>query len=290
MAIDSLQEKIRKSKSALMVDLSAAMQDLPEAFLQNAEDESSAVLEYCREIMSSLKGIVPALRFRFSSFSLLSGNGLKVLSQLLRKADSMGFYVLVDAPEITDASMAERIAAAFWQDGSSYPCDGLLISCYPGSDAIRPFVPYCREQRKDLFVQVRTANKSAAELQDLLAGSRMVHAAAADYVNRFGKDTIGKYGYSRIAVAASATSADSLRNLRMKYPGLFILADGLDCTGANAKNCSAAFDKMGHGATACVSGAVLRAWQGQEGSDAGTAAKAAAEKFQKNLLRYITIL
>ena len=41
---------------------------------------------------------------------------------------------------------------------------------------------------------------------------------------------------------AAATSADSLRSLRGKYPGVFLLVDGLDCPGANLKNVSLAFD------------------------------------------------
>jgi orotidine-5'-phosphate decarboxylase len=188
--------------------------------------------------------------------------------------------------------MAGMISAGILGDESLYPCDGLVISGYPGSDIIRPFLPFCKKGKKDLFVVVRTANKSAPELQDLLAGSRLVHQAAADHVNRYGADTSGKFGYTQVGILAAASSAESLRNLRTKYPKLFLLLDGFDYPNANAKNCSSAFDKFGHGAAACGGSAITCAWKEGEsdGSDYLEKAKAAAERMKKNLTRYVTVL
>ena len=137
----------------------------------------------------------------------------------------------------------------------------------------------------------RTGNKSASELQDLLAGGRLVHAAAADHVNRYGADTAGKSGYTRVGVLAPASSAESLRMLRSKYPKLFLLLDGYDYPNANAKNCSFAFDRFGHGAAVCSS-AIATAWKQDEsdGLDYLDHAKAAADRLKKNLTRYVTVL
>ena len=79
----------------------------------------------------------------------------------------------------------------------------------------------------------RTANKSAPELQDLLSGSRLVHAVSADHVNRYGGDTAGKFGYTRVGILAAASASESLRTLRAKYPKLFLLLDGYDYPNAN---------------------------------------------------------
>ena len=94
------------------------------------------------------------------------------------------------------------------------------------------------------------------------------------------------------AAVLNASSADSLRNLRTKYPKLFLLLDGYDYPNANAKNCSNGFDKFGHGAAACVSDSVTSAWKQAEsdGSDFVTHAVAAAERMKKNLTRYIQVL
>lgn len=292
MAIDRLQEKIRKTKSVLMVDLSVAADTIPPHLLEASQDTAAAALTMGREMMAELKGRVPALRFRFASYALLGFNGLSVLSQLLKKAASMGFYTVLDAPEFYSLDGAETVAAGLWGQGSVYPCNALIVSSYLGTDAIKTFLPYCINDKKDLYVVVRTANRSASELQDLLAGSRTVHMAAADYVNRYGAETVGKFGYTNVGIFASASNPDSLKNLRLKYPKLFILTDGLDNPGVYGKNCSYAADKLGHGMVVSVGRTVTGAWKNQEtdGSDYIEQATAAIEKYQKNLNRFITVL
>ena len=288
MAVDILQEKIRKIKNPAMVELGLSLSDLPPQFEKSAAGYGA----FCKELLAGLKGIVPAVRFSFASFALLGADGMTQLMQTMKTASESGYYVAMDAPEISSPAMAKLIAESVLGEGSGFFCDALVISAYSGSDVIKPFLPYCKDNKRDLFVITRTANKSASELQDLLAGSRMVHIAAADHVNRYGGDTAGKHGYTRVGLLAAASSADSLRNLRAKYPKLFLLVDGYDYPNANAKNCSFAFDKFGHGAVVCAGASVTTAWKQAEsdGGDWLEQAKSAAERMRKNLTRYITVL
>lgn len=288
MSVDSLQEKIRKTKNPTVLELGLALKELPPQFSSDAAGYSA----FCKELLGGLKGIVPAVRVSYGAFTLLGKEGCEALSDVLRMADVLGYYVILDAPEILSVRTAQMTAETIFGDDSRYPCDALVIGSYLGSDVIKPFLPYCKEKKKDLFVVARTANKSAPELQDLLAGGRVVHAAAADHVNRYGSDTAGKYGYTRVGILAGASAAQGLKNLRAKYPKLFLLLDGADYPNANAKNCSNAFDKFGHGAAACVSTSVTCAWAQTEsdGSDFVAQAVAAAERMKKNLTRYVQIL
>ena len=292
MSIDVLQDKIRKVKNPSMVDLALRVSDLPLHLLQEEGSAAAAYGRFCRDLLGGLKGIVPAVRVSFTSFGLLGPDGLTQLQSVLHTAASLGFYVALEAPYITSPMMAEATAEAVWGEHAIYPCDGLIISAYPGSDTIKPFVPYVKSAKKDLFPVVRTSNKSAPEIQDLLTGTRLVHAAAADLINRFGGDNIGKNGYARISVVAGGNSAESLRNLRIKYPKLFLLVDDMDYTGCNAKICSNAFDKFGHGAVVCAGPTVTAAWKQTEsnGTDYIEQAVAAAERMKKNLTRYVTVL
>lgn len=288
MSVDILQEKIRKMKNPSMLELAMPLSDLPPQFPLNAAGYGT----FCRELLDGLKDTIPAVRVSFAAFALLGADGLTALQETLKYAGELGYYVAMDAPEIASPMMAKMVAEAFLGESSIYPCDGLIISGYAGSDVIKPFLPYTRKGKKDIFVITRTANKSAPELQDLLTGTRIVHAAAADHVNRYGAETEGKHGYTRVGILAAASSAESLRSLRAKYPRLFFLLDGFDYPNANAKNCSFAFDKFGHGAVACGGTAITCAWKKEEsdGSDHLVHAQAAAERMKKNLTRYITIL
>ena len=294
MAIDVLQEKIRKLKNPTIIDFSVTPEHLPQHLLDEEGTILFAYRRLCYELMEKLKGFVPGVRFSFASFALMGPEGLQSLSGLLKEAREMGYYVILDSPGIMSPWGAERTAPYIFGENTLFPCDALIVSSYIGSELIKPFLPYCKEGTKDLFVMVRTPNRSAPELQDLMTGSRLVHMVAADMVNRNGEQILGKYGYSRVCAMTSASAPQSLRNIRKNYKTLFQLVDGVDYPSGNAKNCSFAFDKMGHGAAVCASTSITAAWLDEEtdadGADYIECAIAAAQKLKKNLLRYFTIV
>ncbi len=288
MSVDMLQEKIRKTKNPSVVIFDLLTDHIPPQLLEGA-GPVQAYEKLSTDILSALKGYVGAVRFGFGSFALSGTEGLQVLSRLLLKAKRQGFYVLLDAPETLSAPAAANAAQILGAQDSIYPCDGLVIPTYLGSDILKAYLPLC-SQGKTLFPVVRTANRSAPEIQDLLTGGRLVHTALADIVSRQGESMVGKCGYSYVGAVASASAADSLRALRGKYARLFLLLDGYDYPNANAKNCSYAFDRLGHGAAACAGASIVAAWKESGSSDYGAAALEAAARMKKNLTRYITVL
>lgn len=291
MSIDFLHEKIRKLKSPLIVDMSITEELLPPHLMEQEGSFAKAYPRFCFELLEALAGVVPGVRFSFDAFALLREDGLSQLKSLLNRAGELGFYTLLDGPQILSPWAADRAAALL--TGDEYPCQGMLISPYIGSDAIKPFLPACAKGDKDLFIVVRSANKSASELQDLLTGKRLVQGAAAELVNRFGESIFTKCNYSRICAVGSAGAADSLRNLRAQYKHMFLLVDGLDYPSGNMKNASFAFDRLGYGAAISAGPTVTAAWHDAEGASGETYidhALQAAERIKKNLQRYVTIL
>ena len=96
-----------------------------------------------------------------------------------------------------------------------------------------------------------------------------------------------------MAASVGAAAPEAIRTLRVKYPNIFLLTDGYDYPNGNAKNCSYAFDRMGHGAIACAGGTITTAWkltEGSDGTDFVELARDAALRMKKNLSRYVTIL
>ena len=292
MSVDSLQEKIRKLKNPSVLELIPAPEDVPPEFFREGESVSMAVSRYFTALLAGLKGIIPAVRVSFSGFALLAPDGLTALSKVLEQGRSLGYYVILDAPELLSHDAAQAASRALLGPDALYPCDAVVIGVYPGSDVLKPFVPHCRELGRDVYAVVRTANRSSTELQDLMTGSRLVHIAAADLVNRHGGDLVGKFGYSSLGVLAAAKSEEATRNIRRKYPALFMLLDGYDYPNAGAKRCSAAFDRFGHGAAVCSGRGITAAWKEAQPDTPGylEAAVAAAERMKKNLTRYVTVL
>ena len=287
MSVEKLQEKIRKLKSPLIVDLSMKAEHIPEA-LREGKLEKEALVAYCRELLTALKGNVPGVRFCFDQWALL--DGLAELAQLLKLANSLGDYVVLDGPSVLTPWACER-AAGLLGEGSAFPCDAMVVSPYIGSDAMKPFLPFCK-QGKSVFFAVRCPNKSASELQDLMTGSRLVHAAAAEQVDRLGQSYVGKSGYSAVAALTAATNPNAVMGLRNKHKRLFLLVDGLDYPGGNGKICSYGFDKLGHGCAISVGPAITAAWTvaGADADDYVSHAVQAAERIRNNLSRYVTIL
>ena len=289
MSMDVLQERIRKLKCPLIVDFSVKKEHIP-AFLWEGKDDKEAYGAFCLALLEALQNKCAGVRFSFDQFALLGG--LDVLSALLCRAMELGFYVLLDGPNLLTPWGAEAAARTLLDADSRYPCHGILLSPWIGSDAVKPFLPYCAAQGKSVFFAVRCANKTAPELQDLMTGGRLTHVAAADIVNRHGEPIFGKCGYSHVGVLTAATNAAAVSGLRTKYKRLFLLVDGIDYPGGNAKNCSYAFDRLGHGAAVCAGPDVTAAWCQAEsdGSDYTELAVKAVERLKGNIARYISIL
>ena len=286
MSVDILQEKIRKTKCPIIVDLSMQVSHLPQPILAEHPDLCDAHAQYCRELLAGLKGVVPGVRFSFDQWALM--NGLDRLRELMTLATELGYYVVLDGLSALTPWAAER-AASVLNAQSGYACHSLIVDPYIGSDAIKPFLPYCKAG-KSVFFAVRTPNKSAAELQDMMTGSRLVHVAGADYVKRHGETILGKCGYSHLGVLTAATNGNAVSGLRSKFNRMFLLVDGLDYPGGNGKICSYGFDRFGHGCAISVGPAITAAWQEGEQPDPVAAAVSAAERIRNNLSRYITIL
>lgn len=292
MSVDVLQERIRKLKNPSVIDFNLLPEHIP-PHIQERDTFFPVAYEYfCTELLHGLKDTVPAVRFSLSAMALYGAEGLGALRNVLETAKDDGYYVLLDCPDPFSAQDASRTAQRLLAAESQFAFDGLVMGAYIGSDAIRSVADLLSKTGKDLFVLVRTPNRSASELQDLLTGSRHVHMATADLVNRFAETSAGKYGYSQICAVMAANHTDSLRNVRNKHKSVFQLVDGYDQTNANAKNCSFAFDSLGHGAAACAGTSVIAAWQtcAAESRNFVPMAIESAERMKKNLSRYVTIL
>ncbi len=289
MAIDLLQNKIRKLKNPSVVGFA-----LDGGLIPPEAGEGRSLCEgygvFCRELLEALKGTVPAVRFSMGSFVMAGCEGIALLQDLLGYAREMDYYVILDLPELFSVDQAELTAAHLRDENTSWKCDGFVVGAYLGTDVLKPLAAVCEKQEKDMFVLLRSGNKSAPELQDLITGGRLVHLALADRVNRMGLSLTGKHGYSRIAAVAAASSADASRNLRAKYKQLFLLLDGYDYPNANAKNCAAAFDNLGHGAAACAFCGITGAWRDTREVPYPQTVLQAAQRMRKNLTGYVTIL
>ena len=259
MSIDRLQERIRKTKNPSVVAFDMIQDLVPDCFRQNESFFPDVFERYAKKLLDGLKDHVPAVRFSLNQAAAYGAEGVITLKELLRYAKELGYYVLLDGPAALCAEDAQISADNLFTP--SWKFDGLVITAYIGSDAIRPYAQRLEQEGRGLFVVARTANRSCQELQDLLTGSRLVYQAAADVISRFSQSGTGRSGYGPVAAVGAANAPDALKLLREKYKYQFVMVDGYDASGANAKNCANAFDRLGHGAVVCAGCSVLGAWK-----------------------------
>lgn len=292
MSMERLQAKIRKTKNPSVLDFDMLPEHIPPHIMAEEGKFMKAYTRYCMELMDGLRGIIPAVKFNFGGMAMEGTEGLVALSALLDYAHNRGFYVLLEAPDALTAQRAGANADAIFSQDNRWPCDGVVVSSYIGSDGIKPYAAKLEDYDKTLFVVVRSANRSAMELQDLLIGGRHVFEAKSDIVNRYKNAQPAKNSYDRVALVGPASSAAILQKIRQKYKNLFIMVDGYDYPNSNAKNCAEAADQLGHGVIVTAGTSITAAWliEDNDGTEFMADALEAAERMKKNLTRYFTVL
>lgn len=106
MAIDILQDKIRKRKNPTVLDLALPVGELPAHLMEEEGSAAAAYGRFCRELLTALKGTVGAVRVGFTAFSILGAEGISQLARILKEAASMGYYVVLEAPYVLSPMMA----------------------------------------------------------------------------------------------------------------------------------------------------------------------------------------
>lgn len=306
MSIDVLQSRIRKLKCPIVVGMDPSRALIPPELVAECETRlgpgPEALAEsysiFCRGILEALKKLVPAVKFQTACFDALGWQGVKALQELLAFAKKLGYYVLLETMR-TDVGHIAALSAESVFGGLElgderyfpYPCDAVVLNGYLGSDGIKPWLPYLQpEYGKNLFVVVKSSNKSSSEVQDLLSGDRVIYTAMADLTLRWSTELFGKCGYGQVGAVVGLSSPTAIQALRKRYDTLFFLVPGYGAQGGVAKHASYAFDRLGHGAAVCASRSILGAWREQAGTDYPEAAAAAVEKMKKQLEGYVTVL
>lgn len=287
--MERLQEKIRKRKMPLVLDFVPGGEKLPQCVLEHSKSWLEGYFHFALELLERLKALVPGVRFSFSGFAMEGPEGLLALSRLTERAKRLGYSVLLTVPEAMSAREAEYFADTLFAPQCPWTFDILVTGAYLGTDGVRPYLEKLKDSNRDLLVVVRTGNKSAPELQDLLTGGRLVHMAAADKINRLAQEMVGRWGYSRIGLVTAPGAGGTLRS---KYPQMFFLLDSYDYNNVSAKKCAAAFDKYGHGAAVLAGTRITEAWIAAQtdGYDYAEQAVLAVERIQRNLTGSVTIL
>ena len=307
MSFDVLQDRIRELKNPTVAGLDPRIEYVPahlqeESFAQfgqTLEGAADAIWKFNQGLIDALCDVVPAVKPQSAYYENLGWRGMAVMEKTIQYAKEKGLYVIADIKRGDIGSTAAAYAEAWLgvtkvgeTECPVFDADCVTLNGYMGSDAIRPFLDQCVARSKSAFILAKTSNPSSMELQDMVAGDRVVYTVMGDLIERWGKDTAGKYGYNALGAVVGATHPSVLKELRRRLERTFFLVPGYGAQGGTAADVRYAFDELGRGAIVNASRSIMCAWKktGKDGMDYQEAARAAAEQMRDELKEYITVL
>ena len=307
MSFDVLQDKIRAMKNPTVAGLDARIEYVPEYIRKQAFEEygvglkgaAEAIWQFNVGLIDALCDIVPAVKPQAAYYENLGWQGMEMLERTIAYAKSKGMFVIADIKRGDIGSTATAYAEG-WLSGAkiegqqfkSFDADCVTLNGYMGSDSINPFLNAAKEEDKCAFVLVKTSNPGSGELQDIVAGDRLVYQVMGDLNQRIAKGTEGKYGYTMAGAVTGATYPSDIRALRKRLEHTFFLVPGYGAQGGTAEDVQYAFDKYGHGAIVNSSRGIMCAWQktGGDGHDFKEAARNAAIAMRDDIRQFVTIV
>ena len=307
MSFDVLQDKIRAMKNPTVAGLDARIEYVPEHIRRAAFEEhgvglagaAEAIWQFNKGLIDAWCDIVPAVKPQSAYYENLGWRGMELLERTIRYAKGKGLFVIADIKRGDIGSTASAYAEG-WLSGAkiegqvfkSFDADCVTLNGYMGSDSIKPFLEAAKGEDKCVFVLVKTSNPGSGELQDIVAGDRLVYQVMGDLNERIAAGTEGKYGYTMAGAVTGATYPDDIKQLRKRLEHTFFLVPGYGAQGGTAADVANAFDKYGHGAIVNSSRGLMCAWQktGGDGHDFAQAARNAAIAMKEDIGRYVTVL
>ena len=307
MSFDILQDKIRAMKNPTVAGLDARIEYVPEYIRKEAFEQygvglkgaAEAIWQFNVGLIDALCDIVPAVKPQAAYYENLGWQGMEMLERTIAYAKSKGMFVIADIKRGDIGSTATAYAEG-WLSGAkiegqqfkSFDADCVTLNGYMGSDSINPFLEAAKGEDKCAFVLVKTSNPGSGELQDIVAGDRLVYQVMGDLNERIAKGTEGKYGYTMAGAVTGATYPSDIRALRKRLEHTFFLVPGYGAQGGTAEDVQYAFDKYGHGAIVNSSRGIMCAWQktGGDGHDFKEAARNAAIAMRDDIKQFVTIV
>lgn len=273
--INRLVEKIRQTKAPVVVGLDPMLSYVPEhvqrrafaEFGETLKGAAEAIWQFNKEIVDKTYDLIPAVKPQVAMYEQFGIEGMTAYKKTVDYCKSKGLVVIGDVKRgdigSTSAAYAvghlgrvkvgSRIYAPFDEDF-------VTVNPYLGSDGVKPFIEVCREEKKGLFILVKTSNPSSGEFQDRLIDGKPLYELVGEKVAEWGGELMGD-SYSYIGAVVGATYPEMGKALRKVMPKAFILVPGYGAQGGQGKDLVHYFNEDGMGAIVNSSRGIIAAYK-----------------------------
>lgn len=298
MIVDKLIERVVKCRNHTVVGLDPRLDYVPVKIREQAMAQTGsfaagagkAFLQFNKEIIDHIYDIVPAVKPQIAFYEQYGVEGLKCFEETCQYAASKGLTVIGDVKRGDIGSTAEAYSEAYLGDEEySFDTDFITVNPYLGADSLEPFIKHCQENKKGIFILVKTSNKSSGDIQDLISNGKTIYEHVAELVVKLGQPYTGTHGYNFVGAVVGATYKEEAARLRALMKNTYFLVPGYGAQGGTAEDVVTCFNQDGLGAIVNSSRGIIAAHKSKEFSgkysetDFAAAARAAAIKMRDDI-------
>lgn len=273
--IQKLIEKIKKTNAPIVVGLDPMMKYIPEHIKQAAYQEqgetlegaAEAVWQYNKAIVDATYDLIPAVKPQIAMYEQFGIPGLTAFKKTVDYCKEKDLVVIGDVKRGDIGSTSEAYAVGHIgkvQAGSrfyrGFDEDFITVNPYLGSDGVKPFIAVGKEEKKGIFVLVKTSNPSSGEFQDRLVEGRPLYEIVGEQVAAWGEEHMGEE-YSYVGAVVGATYPEQGKILRKLMPKTYILVPGYGAQGGKGADLVHFFNEDGLGAIVNSSRGIIAAYQ-----------------------------
>ncbi|MFW5670720.1 MAG: orotidine-5'-phosphate decarboxylase [Acetivibrio ethanolgignens] len=273
--INKLIHKIEENKAPIVVGLDPMLGYIPEHIKEKAykehgetlEGAAEAVWQYNKGIIDAIYDLIPAVKPQIAMYEQFGIPGLVAFKKTIDYCKEKDLVVIGDVKRGDIGSTSAAYATAHIgkvQVGENtyrgFDEDFMTVNPYFGIDGIKPFVDVCKEEKKGIFVLVKTSNPSSGEFQDRLIDGKPLYEHVAEKVAQWGSECMGD-SYSYVGCVIGATYPQMGEVLRKIMPKQYILVPGYGAQGGKAKDLAPYFNKDGLGAIVNSSRGIIAAYK-----------------------------
>ena len=273
--INQLIANIKKTGAPIVVGLDPMLKYIPEhiqkkafaEFGETLEGAAEAIWQFNKEIVDKTYDLIPAVKPQIAMYEQFGIPGLVAFKKTVDYCKSKGLVVIGDIKRGDIGSTSSAYAVGHIgkvQVGSKtyapFDEDFVTVNPYLGSDGVNPFIDVCKEEKKGLFILVKTSNPSSGEFQDQMIDGRPLYELVGEKVAQWGEDCMGDE-YSYIGAVVGATYPEMGAALRKIMPKNYILVPGYGAQGGTGKDLAPFFNEDGLGAIVNSSRGIICAYQ-----------------------------
>ena len=294
--INQLVANIKKTGAPIVVGLDPMLNYIPEQVQKKAfaeygetlEGAAEAIWQFNKEIVDKTYDLIPAVKPQIAMYEQFGLPGLAAFKKTVDYCKEKGLVVIGDIKRgdigSTSAAYAVGHIGKVKVGSKTYAPfdeDFVTVNPYLGSDGVNPFLDVCKEEKKGIFVLVKTSNPSSGEFQDQKIDGRPLYELVGEKVAAWGSEVMGDE-YSYVGAVVGATYPEMGKVVRKVMPKAYILVTGYGAQGGKGKDLVHFFNEDGLGAIVNSSRGIIAAYKQEQyakfgAENFGDASRAAVE-------------